>query len=313
MLKRGTNMAVIELKNVSKSYGGHKVVDSVNLTLNEGEIYGLIGRNGAGKTTLIRMLLGLATPDEGEILINGMSSYAALRDAREKIGAIVDHPAYSPYLSAFENMKVAALNIGIKDNEALKEQLRYVELNPDDKLPAKNFSLGMKQRLAIAMALLGDPSVLVLDEPVNGLDPTGIYEMRELINKLNREKKVAVLISSHLLAELGKMANSYGIMERGKLIRELRGDELATLARPFIKVVVGDMKKAVNVLVDNFKSNEFEILPYNTLAIYDLEKGVGETAALFTNAGIPVVSISQAEGDLEAAFIAMMGGVHNEQ
>lgn len=306
-------MAVIQTTKLNKSYGGRKILDDVNLTINEGEIYGLIGRNGAGKTTLIRILLGLASPESGEVSINGVSTTQQLRAQRESIGSIIDQPSFIPYLSALNNMKATALSIGIKDEEKLIEELRFVGLNPDDKLPAKNFSLGMKQRLAIAMSMLGDPKILVLDEPVNGLDPTGIYEFRELITKLNSERKITILISSHLLAELSKMATAYGIMERGKLLREIRGAELNNLARPFYKVVVAEMKSAVNVLIDNFKPYQFEILPFNTLSIYDMEKNAGEIATLFAAAGVPVISISRQEGDLESTFIAMMGGAHNEQ
>ncbi len=306
-------MAVIQTTKLNKSYGGRKILDDVNLTINDGEIYGLIGRNGAGKTTLIRILLGLASPDSGEVSINGVSAAQQLRSQRESIGSIIDQPSFIPYLSAFNNMKATALSIGIKDDEKLREELRFVGLNPDDKLPAKNFSLGMKQRLAIAMSMLGDPKILVLDEPVNGLDPTGIYEFRELITKLNSERKITILISSHLLAELSKTASAYGIMERGKLLREIRGAELDNLARPFYKVVVAEMKSAVNVLIDNFKPYQFEILPFNTLSIYDMEKNAGEIATLFAAAGVPVISISRQEGDLESVFISMMGGVHNEQ
>ncbi len=305
-------MAVIELKNITKKFGNKTVVDNVSLKIEEGEIYGLIGRNGAGKTTLIRMILGLAQPTNGEICLNGMNASSSLKEARAKIGAIVDHPAYFPYLSAFENLKSIALNLGIKDDNYLKDVLKSVNLNPDDRLIAKKFSLGMKQRLAIAIAMIDNPSILVLDEPVNGLDPTGIYEMRELLLKLNRENGVTILISSHLLSELGKMATAYGIMEHGKLIREIHGEELANLSKPYIKVVVGDMKNAVKVLVDNFASDEFEILPYNTLAIYKEGADVSEVASMFSSAGIPVASISLCEGGIESAFIAMLGGKINE-
>lgn len=305
-------MNVIEFKHVSKSYGKRKVLDEVSFTVEKGEVYGLIGRNGAGKTTAIRILLGLATPSDGEVFINGKSG-AELTEERKKIGAIIDSPSFSPYLSAFENMKAVALSLGITDNELLKKELRFVGLNPDDKLKTRAFSLGMKQRLAIAIALLGEPEILVLDEPVNGLDPTGIYEVREIITNLTRERGITVLISSHLLAELSKTATAYGVMNEGKIVKELRGDELKTLSRPFIKVVVSELKKGINVLIDNYKPYEFEILPFNTLAIYNLEKGVAGVASLFHENGVPVLSISEQDGDLESAFISMMGGVNHEE
>lgn len=305
-------MSVIEFKHVSKTYGKRKVLDDLSFTVEEGEVYGLIGKNGAGKTTAIRILLGLASVDAGEVFINGKSG-KDLTDERKNIGAIIDSPSFSPYLSAFENMKATALSLGISDDAKLKNELEFVGLNPDDKLKTRAFSLGMKQRLAIAMALLADPKILVLDEPVNGLDPTGIYEVREIISKLNRERGVTVLISSHLLSELSKTATAYGVIKDGKTIKELRGSELQSIARPFIKIVVGELKKAINVLIDNYKPYEFEILPYNTLAIYNLEKGVGGVATLFQENGVPVLSISQQDGDLESAFISMMGGTYDEK
>lgn len=304
-------MNVIELKHVSKSYGKRKVLDNVSFSVEKGEVYGLIGKNGAGKTTAIRILLGLANSSDGEVFINGKTG-ADLTEERKKIGAIIDVPSFAPYMSAFENAKAVGISLGINDDEKIKKELKFVGLNPNDKLKARSFSLGMKQRLAIAIALIGDPEILVLDEPVNGLDPTGIYEFREIITKLTRERGVTVLISSHLLAELSKTATAYGVMNDGKMVNELRGSELKTLARPFIKIVVGELKKGINVLIENFKPYEFEILPFNTLAIYNLEKGVGGVAQLFQENGVPVLSISQQDGDLESAFISMMGGVTNE-
>lgn len=306
-------MSAIETSHLNKSYRGRKIVDDVSICVREGDIYGLVGRNGAGKTTLIRMILGLASPDSGEIKINNAVSADALNYERKKIGAIVDVPSILPHLSALENMKAAALSFGSYDENKLREILRNVELNADDRLPAKNFSLGMKQRLAIGLALIGEPSILILDEPVNGLDPMGIFEVRELLQRLNREQKVTIMISSHLLAELGKLATCYGIMEGGKLIREMRGSDLDEMCRPYIKVVVGDWKNALHVIAEHFHAHEFEILPYNTLAIYDLSKGVAGVANIFTKANVPVISISQCEGDLESTFISLMGGTGNDE
>lgn len=305
-------MDVIKTTNLSKSYGGRLIVNNVTMSVQKGEIYGLIGRNGAGKTTLIRMIMGLAAPDSGLIAINDRTTNVMLGAERSKIGSLIDSPSYSPYMSALDNMRAIAYTMGVNDVEKLKDILRFVMLNPDDRLPAKNFSLGMKQRLAIALALINDPEMLVLDEPVNGLDPTGMYEMRELLKKLNKERGVTIFISSHLLGELGKMASAYGIMEKGKLVREIRGKEIEELSRPFIKIVVGDIRMTVNVLADNFKPHEFEILPFNTIAIYSSDKDLAEISSVFINNGIPIISISRSEGDLEAAFIGIMGGVRND-
>ncbi len=306
-------MNAIETSKISKSYHGHTVLDGVSITVREGEIYGLVGRNGAGKTTLIRSILGLCKPDMGEIKINGALGKSALEYERSKIGTLIDSPALIMHLSAMDNMKAFAQTFGRYDEAKLRELLHTVGLNADDNLKVKNFSLGMKQRLAIAIALIGEPQILILDEPVNGLDPAGIFEVRELLQQLNHDKGVTILISSHLLAELGKLANSYGILEKGKLVKELRSSDLDELCRPYIKVVVGDLKVALNVVVENYHAHDFEILPYNTLALYDLSKDIPTVADMFAKANVPVMSIYQCEGDLESTFISLMGGLHNDQ
>ncbi len=306
-------MNVFETSHLCKSYGKKVVLDDVNLTVREGEIYGLVGRNGAGKSTLIRILLGLAKQNRGEVKINGSQSADALSYERKKIGSIVDSPSLLLHLTALDNMKAVAFAFGENDENALKELLHKAGLDPDNPTKVKNYSLGMKQRLAIAIALIGHPSILVLDEPINGLDPTGIFEVRELLSRINREDKVTILISSHILSELTKLANSYGIIEGGKLVKEMRGSDLEELCRPYIKVVVEDLKVALNVVVENYHAHDFEILPYNTLALYDLSKGIPEVAKMFADANVPVLNIMQCQGDLESTFISLMGGLTNEQ
>lgn len=209
-------------------------------------------------------------------------------------------------------MKSMGYAIGVTNEEKLKDILHKVGLDPNNPTKVKNYSLGMKQRLAIAIALIGDPSILILDEPVNGLDPTGIFEVRELLQRLNRDG-VTILISSHLLAELQKLATCYGIIEGGKLVKELRQSDLEELCRPYIKVVVDDLKIALNVVVENYHAHDFEILPYNTLALYDLSKDVPTVAKMFSDANVSVLGISECQGDLESTFISLMGGIKNEQ
>ncbi len=306
-------MNIIEASKITKSYGNRKILDGVDITVREGEIYGLVGRNGAGKTTLIRSILGLVEPDSGEIKINGALGKNALEFERKKIGSLIDSPALIMHLSALDNLKAFALAFGRYDESKLRELLHTVGLNADDTLKVKNFSLGMKQRLAIAIALIGEPNILILDEPVNGLDPTGIFEVRELLQQLNHNMGVTILISSHLLTELGKLATSYGIIEKGKLVKELRSSDLDELCRPYIKVVVGDLKVALNVVVENYRAHDFEIMPYNTLALYDLSKQIPEVVDMFNKANVPIVSIYQCEGDLESTFITLMGGLGNEE
>lgn len=306
-------MNVFETSHISKSYGKKVVLDDVNLCIREGEIYGLVGRNGAGKTTLLRILLGLARPDKGEVRINGSTSDEALSYERRKIGSLIDSPSLLLHLNALDNMRAAAYSIGCYDDNRLKEILHKVDLDENNPHKVKNYSLGMKQRLAIAIALIDKPSILVLDEPVNGLDPTGIFEVREILQQLNHDDGVTIVISSHLLSELSKLANSYGVLEGGKLVKEMRGSDLEELCRPYIKVVVGDLKIALNVVVENYHAHDFEILPYNTLALYDLSKDIAQVVKMFSDANVPILNVTQCQGDLESTFISLMGGLSNEQ
>ncbi len=306
-------MNVFETSHLCKSYGKKVVLDDVNLTVREGEIYGLVGRNGAGKSTLIRTLLGLAKQSRGEVKINGSQSEDALAYERRKVGAIVDSPSLFLHLTAMENMKAFGYELGERDENALKDLLLKVGLDPENPTRVKNYSLGMKQRLAIAVALIANPSILVLDEPVNGLDPAGIFEVREILQYLNREEKITIIISSHILSELSKLATSYGIMDKGKIVKEMRGSDLEEMCRPYIKLVVGDLKTALNVVVEHYRAHDFEILPYNTLAIYDLSREIPDAVKLFTDANVPIMNVTMCQGDLESTFIALMGGLHDDE
>ncbi len=306
-------MNYIETKHLCKAYGHKVILDDVSITVREGDIYGLVGRNGAGKTTLIRAILGIASPDSGDIVINGAIGKSGLEHERSKIDSIIDSPALILHLSALDNMKAAAIAYDNYDEQTLRDLLRLVGLNADDKIKVKNFSLGMKQRLAIALALIGNPKLIILDEPTNGLDPAGIVEMRELFLKLNREHHVTMIISSHLLSELSKVATCYGIIEKGKLVKELRAPDIEELCRPYIKVVVDDLKYALNVVTENFSAHDYEIMPYNSIAIYDLSKDVSDIVQLFSGAGVHVLNILKCEGDLESTFISLMGGLGHEE
>ena len=306
-------MNVFETSHLKKSYGKKAVLKDVNLTVREGEIYGLIGKNGAGKTTLMRILLGLTAPTDGEIRINGSSSKDALAYERRKVGAIVDSPSLFLHLTAMENMEAFGYELGEKDENTLKNLMRKVGLDPENPTKVKNYSLGMKQRLAIAVSLIANPSILVLDEPVNGLDPAGIFEVREILQYLNREEKITIIISSHILSELAKLATSYGIMDDGKIVKEMRGSDLEEMCRPYIKLVVGDLKTALNVIVEHYHAHDFEILPYNTLAIYDLSREIPDVVKLFTDANVPIMNVTMCQGDLESTFIALMGGLHDDE
>ena len=224
---------LFQMKGIVKSYQGHHAIDNSSMTIRRGDIYGFVGENGAGKSTVIRLICGLITPTKGTYQLFGVDNKSKdLHLARKKIAAIVENVAISPNLSASENLTAQAKLLGITDKKSIENALYAVGLGnmAHKKKKAKNFSLGMKQRLGIANALLSNPEFIILDEPTNGLDPTGIMELRELILKLNREKGVTFLISSHNLDELSKMATRFGFITRGKIVREIQANEIASEA-----------------------------------------------------------------------------------
>lgn len=289
---------------ITKIYGGARRVDDVSISVRKGEVYGLIGKNGAGKTTLIRMILGIASPSSGSVELNGESTPRALSEERRKIGALIEQPAFYPRMTAAENLSVYARATGLTKVD-VKAMLSLVGLEDAGKKTARNFSLGMKQRLAIAMALAGDPEILFLDEPVNGLDPTGILQVRELIRRLNEERGTTVVISSHLLGELGRVATAYGVMREGRLVSEVRGEELFALARPRIKVVVAEKERAERALRSHYNENEY-VMRGNTVEIFGEADMLPAVGAFFAEAGVAVMQLSAERGDLESAFIDML-------
>lgn len=214
---------ILKTNHLTKRYGHRAVVENLSMTIHQGDIYGFIGKNGAGKTTLIRMVTGLAVPSDGSIQLFGSGS---LLEGRSRIGTVIEAPAFYPGMTARENIIAFSRLQGLRDFSHVEELLELVGLDHTGKKKCRNFSLGMKQRLAIAIALIGDPKLLILDEPTNGLDPEGMKEVRDLILKLNQERGITVLVSSHILGELSKFATRYGIIHHGKLIEEFTEEDL---------------------------------------------------------------------------------------
>ena len=252
--------AVLKTYNLCKKYKDQMAVVNVSMTIRKGDIYGFIGQNGAGKTTLIRMITGLARRTSGEIELFGGSGEEALNKGREFIGSLIESPAFYKNMTARENLEVSRLVRNIPGKECIDEVLNLVGLKDTGKKKVKDFSLGMRQRLGIANALLGNPKLLILDEPINGLDPMGIIEIRELLKKINKEKDITILISSHILGELSEMATTYGIIANGKLIEEISSSELSQKCRQYIDLKVDDAKKAVILLERQFGITDYEVL-----------------------------------------------------
>ncbi len=292
---------IIETKNLTKRYGTNIAVNGVSLHVKKGGIYGLIGKNGAGKTTLMKLLLGLAQPQQGEIILFGSSD---LNKQRIKIGSLIEEPALYKGDTALENLKRFSLLVPASDDE-LKSLLELVGLADVGNKKVGRYSLGMRQRLAIAVALLGNPELLILDEPINGLDPTGIKEVRDLILELNK-KGITFLISSHLLDELGKIATDFGMMADGVIVEEISAKELRDKCRAFFKVTTDDSEKALGVLKAwdpgisaETSGNEVHI----TSEINDSS----EIAAALVNGGVRVYEMRNESIDFEDFFIERLG------
>ena len=218
---------ILSTELLTKQYKDIKAVDSINININKGDIYGFIGRNGAGKTTTLKMIAGLANPTSGSFSLFGIPYEQLIsQKAFSNVGCLIESPGLYNDMSAFDNVYLKCILMGINNKDYAKDLLRLVDLDPNSRKKTRGFSLGMKQRLGIAIALVGEPKLIILDEPTNGLDPQGILEIREIILKLNREKEITFIISSHILGELSKMATRYGIIDNGKLIKELTAEEL---------------------------------------------------------------------------------------
>ncbi len=298
---------VLKTRNLTKDFSGKFAVDKVNMNVHRGDIYGFIGENGAGKTTLMRMVCGLARPTDGVIELFGSHD---LETQRRRTGCTIENPAIYPNMTAEENIETYRILMGIPDKSIIPNLLKLVGLQNLRNKKTKDFSLGMKQRLMIALALMDDPELLVLDEPMNGLDPMGIKEVRDLILKLNQERNLTILISSHLLDELSKIATCYGIISKGVLVKEFSSRELDALCRRSLKIVVDDTKKAEEVLSHQFAIKNFNISDH-TVELYDHLNEAGEINRALVQNGIRVDAIIPMEQNLEGYFMDLMAGKQN--
>lgn len=302
---------VLKTYNITKKYGEQLAVDNVNMTIKKGDIYGFIGQNGAGKTTLIRLITGLIHKSGGEIELLGANEENELNKARTMVGSLIESPSLYTNMTARENLEVSRLVRNIPGKKCIDEVLELVGLKDVEKKKVKNFSLGMRQRLGIANALMGNPKLLILDEPINGLDPMGIVEIRELLKKINKEKDMTILISSHILSELSELATTYGIISNGKLIEEITAKQLSEKCRQYIDLKVDDTARAVILLERELGISDYEVLEDSNIKVFSNLDNVGEVNSLLSRSGIIVESISVKGENLEAYFMNKVGGVLN--
>lgn len=297
---------VLQTSVLSKNYGGFKALNGLTMNVPKGSIYGFVGKNGAGKTTLIRVLCGLQQPSSGEYTLYGKkNAEPSIIKARRKIGAVVETPSIYLNMTAKENLKQQYCILGLPSFDGIDEILGLVGLEHTGKKKAKNFSLGMRQRLAIAISLAGSPDFLVLDEPTNGLDPQGIIEIRELILKLNRELQITVLISSHILDELSKLATHYGFIDGGKMVKETSALELQSACRKCVRIVVSSTKSLTHVL-DDMKI-EYEILSDTQANVFS-KINVSSLVLALEKIQCEVVSMEEHDESLESYYISLVGG-----
>lgn len=305
------NEVILKTYNITKKYGNQLAVDNVNMTIKKGEIYGFIGQNGAGKTTLIRLITGLIHKSAGEIELLGANGENELNKARTMIGSLIETPSFYTNMTARENLEVSRLVRDIPGKKCIDEVLDLVGLKDVEKKKVKNFSLGMRQRLGIANALMGNPKLLILDEPINGLDPMGIIEIRELLKKINKEKDMTILISSHILSELSELATTYGIISKGKLIEEITAKELSEKCRQYISLKVDDTSRAVTLLERELGISDYEVLENKNIKVFSNLDNVGAVNYLLSKSGVIVESINVKGENLEEYFMNTIGGVLN--
>lgn len=300
---------VLRTFGLSKKYKRHFAVKDTDMTICRGDIYGFVGENGSGKTTVIRLITGLIFPQGGRFELFGVAHDSnEIKTARRKIGAIVESPSIYPNMSAYDNLKMQCMILGIPADEKIAETLQEVGLGEmvKEKKHAGNFSLGMRQRLGIAMCLLGDPEFLILDEPLNGLDPAGIVEIRELILRLNREKNITFLISSHILSELSLVATKYGIISKGHIIKEISADQLQKEMAPTTEIKTDRPEDLLQILSGLLPENALSSIPGGVRFVGEFDLNPILSSVLEN--GIRIVSINCNESTFEDYYLKTIGG-----
>lgn len=301
---------VLRTNALSKTYGHFKALNGLSMNVPKGAIYGFVGKNGAGKTTLIRLICGLQEPTSGDYTLYGRKNTdPEIAKSRRRMGAVVETPSIYLNMTAENNLKQQYRILGLPSFDGLNDILKLVGLEETGKKKAGNFSLGMRQRLGIAMALAGNPDFLVLDEPVNGLDPQGIIEMRELILKLNRERQITILISSHILDELSRLATYYGFIDSGHIVKEISAEELENAVRKCVHIEVSDTRILARVL--DGMNIDYKIFSDTQADVFAKLK-VSQITAILAKEDCEVISMIERDESLESYYVSLVGGGKNE-
>lgn len=302
------NDYIIETNDLTKKYGNQVCVSHISLHVKKGRIYGLLGRNGAGKTTAMRMLLGLSRPNSGQIRIFGEPLAGNENKVLPRIGSLIESPGFYPNLTAEENLRIFAELRGLKNSKDIKTALELVNLPYRDKKVFSQYSLGMKQRLAIALAVMHNPELLILDEPINGLDPIGIAEVRSFIRELCDIGGKTILISSHILSEIALLADDIGIIDKGVLLEEESLEEMERKNRRYIRFIVSDSRKAAEILKKDFGTGNYEICEENSIRLLDVDLPAAAVNRTFVRQGVDVSEVHLCEDTLEDYFKKVTGG-----
>lgn len=297
---------VLATHGLTRAYGQSRALDNVSITVEKGEIYGLVGRNGAGKTTLMRLVTGQSAPTAGSVELFGQTGRELAR-ARSRTGAMIETPSFAPFLTARENLEYYRIQRGIPGKGAVDEVLEAVDLRDTGKKKFKTFSLGMKQRLGLALALMNHPDFLILDEPINGLDPQGIAEVRETLYHLNRDRNITLILASHILEELAKIATHYGILHDGALLQELTRQELLEKCGERIELQTSDTRRACTVL-EGLGITQYKVVDRDTICIYERLHDGGAITMALAQAGVQTTGITVQNEALEDYYLNLTGG-----
>lgn len=306
-MKNAMKDAIAHFSGISKQYRHNTALQKMDLTIRRGEIYGMIGENGAGKSTLIRIVTGLTRPSTGTLELFGETVPGKANAQRARIGYVPDTCALYTNMSALENLEIRRREWGIPGKDCIPDLLMQVGLKNAGEKKVRQYSLGMKQRLSLAIALLGDPELLILDEPTNGLDPTGIIELREILKKLNQQKQTTILVSSHILSELHQMATQYVIMSHGKLLECISAKELDAKCKRHLLLRVTDLPKTAILLENELHTENFEVSPGGIIRLYDYLEQPDKVAELLNNNGVGIKQISEQGDDLETYYTRLIG------